>query len=88
MVKSGAHRAKHYANFVKADVSYLTTKLKMRSRATDVSQIATISALKDGAGKVIIDSFNLRARKKVLAWQAWRELYFMYYRYQPVLETP
>ena len=87
MVKSGTRRAKHYANFVKANVSYLTTKTIMRQSKIDVSKIATISALKDIAGKTMIDVFSLGARKKVLAWQAWRELYFMYYRYQPVLET-
>lgn len=87
MVKEAVKRSKHYANFLQANVSYLTNKAMLRQSKIDVSKIATISALKDGAGKVIIDSFSLGARKKVLAWQAWRELYFMYYRYQPTTQT-
>lgn len=82
MRKSGTARAIKYAQFINSDAYYLRVKSMLRTHRVDVSKISAICAEKDSKGKIMIDAFGLGARTKVLAWQAWRELYFMNYRFQ------
>ncbi len=82
MVKSAVGRIQTYRDKNNVNYLYLLRKAQLRNHKIDTDKGFTINALKDEAGKTIIDSYNLTARNKAIAWQAWRALYYKLYRYQ------
>ena len=70
---------------------FLTQKAIVRHREAQkrlpISKVFTIQALKDAFAKTLIDTYDLTARYKSLAWKAWRELYYSMYRFQQTTET-
>jgi len=83
MVRSGITRAKKFEANNDPMAIYLQTK-KQRNR---IQQAFSIQAFKDAEGKAIIDTYYLDTRLKFLAFEAWRELYFMGYFNQKVLRN-
>lgn len=82
MVRDGTTRAaKFVANNNPMAIYLQTKKQKHRSR-----KALNIQAMKDAAGKAIIDTYGLDIRLRALAFEGWRELYFMGYFRQAVLE--
>lgn len=84
MVSGAVKRITTYRNKNNSTYRYLLAKAQLRNHKIDTDKGFTINALKDEAGKTIIDSYNLTARSKAIAWKAWRELYYKMYRYQQV----
>lgn len=83
MVRTGITRAKKFIANNNPMAIFLQTK-KQRNRT---QQVFDVQAAKDIAGKAIIDTYDLDIRLKALAFEGWRELYFMGYFNQKVLRN-
>ena len=85
MVRSTEQRTANYIANNDPRVTYLRLKALLRRKALNPAIEETVKALKLAHGKALIDPYNLSARGKQNATQAWQELYYHFYlQYQRV----
>jgi hypothetical protein len=79
MVKTANARTTKAQQKTQPIVAYLRQKALLRAQLFWLSQVETVKAAKDADIKPIIDSYELNVRDNLNAWQAWREIYYLYY---------
>lgn len=80
MVESAQKRINKQVVKIQPHMLYLRIKALLRWQVYNVPMTETVKALKDAAAKEIIDGYNFDIRDKLNAWQAWRELYYTFYK--------